>query len=106
LAVTTKILDQPRIPGARRQVVAEVVLDSSYLEGGEPLTAAELGLKSVAWAFCLLLQGSESETVEVGWATYNAEKELLKLFNYKTQKEIGSTKNVEKVKVMVIAYGI
>ena len=106
MAVTTKILDGPRLPGSRRQVVAEVTLDSSYLEGGEPLTPAELGLKSVSWAHCAILQGSESETVEVGWAVYNAEKELLKLFNWKTGKELGSTKDASKVKVQVVAYGI
>lgn len=105
MALTTTILDKPRVPGARRQVVAEVQFDSSYLEGGESLTAKELGLSRVEWAHCAILQGSESETVELGWAVYNTEKELLKLFNYKTQKEIGSTKNVEKVKVQVVAYG-
>jgi len=106
VAVSTKIIDGPRIPGSRRQVVAEVTLDSSYLEGGEPLTPAELGLKSVSWAHCAVLNGSESEAVEVGWAKYNISKELLELFNYKTQKQIASTKNVEKVIVQVVAYGI
>ena len=106
MAVTTTILDQPRVPGARRQVAAEVTFDSSYLEGGEPLTAAELGLKRVIWAHCATLQGSESETVEFGWARYNAEKELLEAFNYKSQKAIAKEKDLSKVKVLVIAYGI
>jgi len=106
MAVSTTLIDTPKVPGTRRRVSAEVTLDSSYLEGGESLTAKELGLSRVITAFCTLLQGSESETVEVGWATYNVEKELIKLFNYKTQKEIASTKDVGKVKVMVVAWGI
>lgn len=105
MAVTTTIIDQPRIPGARRQVVAEVLLDSSYLENGEPLTAAELGLKRVVWGHCHIINGSESETVEVGWARYNASKEVIEVFNYKTQKAIASAKDLSKVIVLVIAYG-
>ncbi len=106
MAVSTKIVDTARVPGSRRQTISEVTLDSSYLENGEPLTPKELGLTSVAWAFCLILNGSESETVEVGWAKYNVSKELLELFNYKTQKQIASTKNVEKVVVQVVAHGV
>ena len=94
------------MPGSRRQTVSEVTLDSSYLEGGEPLTPKELGLTSVAWCFCNILTGSESETVEVGWAKYNISKELLEVFNYKTQKQIASTKNLEKVVIQVVAHGI
>lgn len=105
MAVTTTIIDQPRIPGARRQVVAEVLLDSSYLEGGEPLTAAELGLKRVVWGHCHIINGSESEAVEVGWARYNASKELIEVFNYKSQKAIASGKDLSKCNVLVVAYG-
>lgn len=106
MAVSTKIIDTARVPGARRQTVSEVTLDSSYLEGGESLTPKELGLTSVTWAFCNILVGSESEAVEVGWAKYNVSKELLEVFNYKTQKAIASTKDLSKVVVQVIAYGI
>lgn len=106
MAVSTKIVDTARVPGSRRQTVSEVTLDSSYLENGEPLTPKELGLTSVAWAFCLILNGSESETVEVGWAKYNVSKELLEVFNYKSQKQIASTKDLSKLVVQVVAYGV
>jgi hypothetical protein len=46
-------------PFARSQLattVTDVLLDSSYVTGGEPLTAADLGLTRVAFAFATVKQ--------------------------------------------------
>jgi len=56
----------------------------------------------------MLLTGSESETVEVGFARFEVVSETeakIRVYNYKTQKEIATGKNLEKVKVEVIASG-
>lgn len=106
MAVSTKVVDTARVPGSRRQTVSEVTLDSSYLENGESLTPKELGLTSVAWAFCNILVGSEAEAVNVGWAKYNVSKELLEIYEGKSQKQMASAKNLEKVVVQVVAYGV
>lgn len=106
MAVSTTISKTAKVPGSQRRTVSTVTLDSSYAENGEPLTAAELGLSSVDYAHCQLLTGSEAEAVDVGWANYNVEKSLLEVYEGKSQKQMAATKNLEKVKVQVIAFGI
>lgn len=106
MAVSTKVVDTARVPGSRRQTVSEVTLDSSYLEGGEPLTPKELGLTSVAWAFCNILNGTEAEASPILSCKYNVEKQLLEAISAKTQKAMESAKDLGKVVVQVVAYGV
>jgi hypothetical protein len=109
LAVTTTINDTARVPGSRRQTVSTVTMDTEYAAGGEPVTAAELGLTRIDWGLAQLLTGSESETVEVGFASFVKKTDttaVVELYNYKTQKPIATNKDVSKVKVLVWAMGI
>jgi hypothetical protein len=109
VAISTKIIDTAIVPGNRRQTVSESTFDSSYAAEGEPGTAEELGLKRIIWAFALPIFPSESETVEFGFPVFVKKTDttfVIQAFNYKTQKEIASTKNLEKVKVLIVAYGI
>lgn len=96
------------MPGSRRQTVCTVQLDSEYAAEGEPITAAELGLTRIDWAFCLPLQASESETVEFGFAKYEvktATTGVIRAYNYKSQKEVATGKDVSKVILQIVAYG-
>jgi Sec7-like guanine-nucleotide exchange factor len=55
------------------------------------------------------LAGSESETVEVGFVSFVKKTDttaVIQAFNYKTQKEIASTKDLSKVKCLVWCMGI
>lgn len=109
MAVSTTINNTAWVPGARRQTVSTVTLDNSYLEGGEPVTAAELGLTRIDWGLAFLLTGSESEAVEVGWVSFVKKTDttaVIEAYNYKTQKPIASTKDLSKCKVLVWAMGI
>lgn len=106
MAVSTKVVDTARVPGSRRQTVSEVTLDNSYLENGESLTAAELGLKTVIWAFCTILSGTEAEASPILTCKYNASKELIEAISAKTQKPMESAKDLSKVVVQVVAYGV
>lgn len=85
--------------------VTDVTLDSSYAEGGEPLTAAELGMASVDFATCSVKNGSESEAVPIMGPWYDPAKALLHLNDAKTQKELAKEKDVSKVVVRVLAFG-
>jgi hypothetical protein len=109
LAVSTTINDTAIVPGSRRQTVSTVTLDNSYAAEGEPITAEELGLKRIIWGLAVLLAGSESETVEVGFVSFVKKTDttaVIQAFNYKTQKEIASTKDLSKVKCLVWCMGI
>src|ERR1051325_201033 len=43
----TRVKDAESVHGNRRAVAWDVTFDSSYLAGGEPLTARQLGLRTV-----------------------------------------------------------
>ncbi len=106
MAVKAEIRTREKVPGAERKTVTHVTCDTEYAEKGEPLTAKELGLTKVNESNCQLVNGSESETVEVGWANYNEDKALLELWNWKTGKQIAAGKDVSKVIVKVTAFGL
>lgn len=82
-----------------------VKLDNSYLEGGEPLSAAQLGLAVVDEAICFPTNGSEAEATAVGEIRYSTSAEKLIVMDYKTQKEMAKEKDLSKVLVRVVAFG-
>lgn len=105
MSITVKnVLTVPyRVVGNQKKVVKDCTFDSSYLENGEPLTPAELGLNVIEYASANLIHGSEEATVRPTNAEYKEEK--LHLIDSATGKEVASTKNMEKVVVRVEAYG-
>jgi hypothetical protein len=96
---------QTRIPGAERVTVTTVTFDNSYLEGGEPLTAKELGLRTVNYAICTMTNGSEEATVRAGDPYYTPATSKIHLIDNATGKEVASTKDMSKVVVQVVAFG-
>ena len=105
MAVSTARVRKPTVPGAERFTVTTVTFDSSYQEGGEPLTPKELGLKRVTFAICVVTNGSEEATVRATDPFYTPSTEKIHLIDNATGKEVASTKNMEKVKVQVFAFG-
>lgn len=103
MAVTVSSVRTARNTGF--YTVTDVTLDSKYLEGGEPLTAEQLGLAAVDDAFASIKNGSESEAVPVMGPWYDKDKSLLRINDAKTQKELASEKDVSKVVVRVLAFG-
>lgn len=85
--------------------VTTVTLDSSYEEGGEKLTAAQLGLASVDHALCGIKNPTEAEATPIMAPWYDASAGRLHLNDSKTQKELAAAKNLEKVTVVVTAFG-
>lgn len=104
MAATAKAVSaSPAVPGFF--TVTDVTCDSSYLEGGEKVTPAQLGLAAVDTAVCTVKNGTEAEATPVVSAWYEPGKELLHLNNSKTGKEVAKEVNVEKVVVRVWAFG-
>jgi hypothetical protein len=103
---TVTSVKQPAVPGNERISVVEVGFSSSYTNEGETLSAEALGLKSVTFAIATVVNGSENEAeFPVDSAYYTTSNSKIHLLNSKTSKEVASTKNVEKVKVLVVAFG-
>lgn len=61
MATISRLLTTPGGGGGRRQSITNVALDSSYPTGGEAVTAANLGLTSVAGAVCQASGGYMAE---------------------------------------------
>jgi hypothetical protein len=103
MALSASTVERARVPGAERRSVTNVTFDSSYAEGGEPLTPSELGLRRVTFATCSIIHGSESSTLRPGSAYYENEK--LHLIDNATGKEVSGTSDMSKVVVQVVAFG-
>lgn len=102
--LVVKHLYNQEVPGNRRVTQTEFTFPSSSTEGGEPVTAAQLGLKKVAWANCFILNGSESEEW-VGFVSYAASTALLKPWSVKTGKVVAAEKDMSKLVCRVEAVG-
>ncbi len=85
--------------------VTELLLDAEYEAEGEKVTAAQLQLAKVDHALCGIKNPSESETVTIMAPWYDASKERLHVNDSKTQKELATGKNLEKVTVVITAFG-
>lgn len=85
--------------------LTEVQLSNSYPEGGEPCTAAQLGLASVDFAFAQIVNGTEATEKWIGEAWYTPSTAKLHLQDVKTGKELAKETNTEKVKLQVLAFG-
>lgn len=85
--------------------VTEATFDSSYLEGGEAFTPSNAGLTTIDAAWCQIIHGDEAKTSEmfVSEVWYAGEK--LHALDAKTGLEVASTKNMEKLAVLVFAIG-
>lgn len=85
-----------------RMVIKRVTFDSSYVTGGEPLTAANLGLASVVAAFATGATG-----YKFGYDTTNS-----KLLAYRSGAsgtafaEVGNTVDLSAIVCTIVAFGL
>lgn len=108
MAVKVSVVRTAAVPGNKRRVVANVTCSEKYVEGGEKLTLAELGLTRAEEgdAICNIANPSEAEATSVSAAYYNPAKELLRLWAAKTGKELAKESDVSKLVVQVMVNGI
>jgi hypothetical protein len=105
MSVAISTVQVTRPAGSQRESVREVTFDNSYAEGGEILTFSDLGLRKVSYAKCWIIAGSESATLRPANAYYTPATEKIHLIDSATGKEMESTKDMSKVKVLVEAVG-
>ncbi len=93
-----------RIHGAQKKAVYSVLFDSSYLSGGETVTAANFGLNKIESGEVIGLSFDGSQTVNVASANYDKANGVIHLWN-ETPAEVTSTNDVSGTTVRFVAYG-
>lgn len=108
MAVKTTVVRTATVPGDRRRTVSNVTCSEKYVEGGEKVTIAELGLTRVepGGVTCNIKNPTEAEETAIAGAFYDPEKELLHLWAAKTGKELVKEKDASKVVVQITATGV
>jgi hypothetical protein len=92
--------------GAKKRVLAEVTLDSSYTTGGYEIKPSQLaGLRVIDDAQCGFKALSGAEATAVGAAFYNPATKKLTIQSYKTQTEIAAATSLSSVVVILEAWG-
>lgn len=102
MSATVTTVQTARPPGSQKYSVSTVAFDSSYVTGGEPVTAAQLGLRYVEWAITTV--SAVGGSVNVANAVYDTTNEKVILYD-ETPAQVASEANVEGVKVQVVAFG-
>jgi hypothetical protein len=102
MGVAVSVTSKRRVPSEKRSIT-DVTFDNSYQAEGEPLTAAQLGLKKVRSAICQVIHGSEAEGSPTAW--YDVANSKIRLINSKTGKEVVGAVDCSKVVVRVTALG-
>jgi hypothetical protein len=92
-----------QIVGNQKMVTRDIAMDSSYLLGGEPLSANTLGLNKVDRAICTI-QKAATTTVNATAAGYDEATSLLHVYD-ETPAEVASEANLTGLVVRVVAYG-
>jgi hypothetical protein len=105
----TKGLNLPVVPGAMKQTFTTIVGDSSYPTGGTAVTAANLGLGTLVFAFAFISATTASNNTIIGAAFNNATGKLQTFQSSSTSPvaliEAASTTNCSGVTITVVAYG-
>lgn len=99
MAVTATKVVSPFVPGAGRITVTEVLFDSAYVAGGEPLTASDLGLQTVDFAISTLKTAGTGSVTQVWYDVTNS-----KLKAYTAAAEAGVV-DLSAVTAVVVAFG-
>jgi hypothetical protein len=100
MATTNTAVLRNHVPGEYTLTITDVVFDASYPTGGEPLTAAQLGLSTVKWA------EAEVKVAGVGSVTavrYN--EATAALLAYTAAAEVANLTDLSAVTARVYAYG-
>jgi len=106
VSVKTTVLETGRVPGNRREVKAEITLDSSYAEKGEPIAASEFSLARIIDAIVTVKNGTEAEATPVMGPWYDSENGTIRINNAKTQKEMEKEKDLSKVVLLAWVKGV
>lgn len=103
MSLTKAGIQTGRPPGAEERTVNRFTFDTTYPTGGEPCSAADLGLTRVDWAEATIVSATGAG-VNVANCDYDVANGKIKLFD-ETPAEVANAANVATVVVQIVAYG-
>lgn len=110
MAVTVTVLDRD-VTGSKRLVTADVVFDSSYAIGGEPVTPADFGLEQIS-ALAPGVAVDPDTTDNAFLAAFDAANSKILLFTHGTDaaanaplKELSDTTSAAAYTARVVVTG-
>lgn len=102
----SNVLSVPyRVVGNQKETVTDVTCSEEYVEEGESLTFANLGLSNVEYATTSLVSNATEAELYLVPGKYDTENEKLLLYNGKTGKELAAEEDVSSLVVRVVARG-
>lgn len=104
-AVAVSSVRTAKVPGDEKVTETDVTFDNKYVTGGEPVTAADLGLTRVTGGYAVLKNPGEAEATPINMCFFDPAALKIKLFNGKTSKELANEADASKVVVHVFAFG-
>lgn len=100
MAATPTAVRRNDVHGNQRKTITDVVMDNSYPTGGEPLTAAQLGLQLVQDAECEVVARGANGPVSANYDIANAKLKALSATG-----EVANLTDLSAATVRVVAYG-
>jgi hypothetical protein len=106
MALSFSAVDWAGVSGTQRKTVTNVTFDSSYLSGGETVTAAQLGLSSLDYGTCQIKAVGGTVNVASAFLECVADPAANKIHLWdETPAEVTSTADVSGIVVQVTAFG-
>jgi hypothetical protein len=105
MAATVSVVTGPEVPGNRKFVTATVTFDSSYVTGGEAITASSLGLDRLDFIWAVTQDGyvpswngsTTAPKIKLYWVDTTTDGAAL--------AEVASTTDVSAVVARIFAFG-
>jgi hypothetical protein len=105
MAATVSVVTGPEVPGNRKFVTATVTFDSSYVTGGEAITASSLGLDRLDFIWAVTQDGyvpswngsTTAPKIKLYWVDTTTDGAAL--------AEVASTTDVSTVVARIFAFG-
>lgn len=104
MAVTATAVDHNQYDGPFRKTRTSIVLDSAYVTGGEPVTAADLGLQTIDHGVCELTAVGAGGIVHVALDVDSDQAGAL-LVCYTATGEVANATDLDANTVEVTAWG-
>jgi hypothetical protein len=108
MAVSASIVQTARSPGDQMFTITDVTCSTKYVEKGEVVTAANLGLRTLAFAIPLGVKDDGEGTVNIANAFFSVasnKTEGLLILRDETPAEVASEAEIKKPIITLMAFG-
>jgi hypothetical protein len=99
----TVTINEKTVMGNQRVTFSTVTMDSAYVTGGEPVTATQLGLSTVANAICNI-KSIGSTTGNVAYAVYDIANSKVLVYD-EGHAQVTSADDLSSLLINITAFG-